>query len=151
MTDKPHSKNLRRGRYSQPGQIYHITTTTYHRKPVFTELYVGRCLVRAMMEACDKAETMAYVLMPDHFHWLFQLQEKTDLSSCVARVKSISAHRINKYSSSRSPVWDRGFHDHAVRKEEDIVHIARYIVTNPVRAGLVKSLSDYPFWDAVWV
>ena len=97
------------------------------------------------------AGTMAYVLMPDHFHWLIQLKEKADLTSSVSRVKSVSAHRINEYLGRKEPVWQRGFFDHAVRREEDIVHIARYIVANPLRAGLVKSLFEYSFWDAVWL
>jgi putative transposase len=29
--------------------------------------------------------------------------------------------------------------------------IARYIVANPLRAGLVERLGDYPHWDAVWL
>jgi putative transposase len=49
------------------------------------------------------------------------------------------------------PVWQRGFHDHALRKEEDIVSVARYIVANPVRDGLVRRIGDYPHWDAVWL
>ncbi|MCF6281296.1 MAG: hypothetical protein L3J28_03650 [Candidatus Polarisedimenticolaceae bacterium] len=42
-------------------------------------------------------------------------------------------------------------HDRAIRKEEDLVAIARYIVANPLRAGLVKSIKDYPHWDCVWL
>jgi putative transposase len=48
-------------------------------------------------------------------------------------------------------VWQRGFYDRAIRKEEDLLAVARYIVANPLRAGLVSQLSDYPFWDAVWL
>ena len=125
MTDKPHGRNLRRGRYSQPGQIYHITSTTSHREPIFTDLYLGRCFVRALMEENYSAETLAYVLMPDHFHWLMQLQEKADLGISVGRVKSVSAHMINKYSGWKGQVWQSGFYDHAIRKEEDVVHLAR--------------------------
>jgi hypothetical protein len=32
-----------------------------------------------------------------------------------------------------------------------VVKVARYIVYNPVRAGLVSRIGDYPHWDAVWV
>ena len=35
--------------------------------------------------------------------------------------------------------------------DEDLVAVARYIVANPVRAGLVKNVRDYPHWDAVWL
>jgi len=151
MTNKPHACNLRRGRYSQDAQIYHITSTTYQRKPIFSDLAIARCFVRAIMRESASAETLAYVVMPDHFHWLIQLHEKADLTACVSRVKSVSAHSINKYLGGKSPVWQRSFHDHALRKEEDLVHVARYIVANPLRARLVKSLSDYSFWDAIWI
>jgi hypothetical protein len=29
--------------------------------------------------------------------------------------------------------------------------MARYVVANPLRAGLVKRLGDYPLWDAIWL
>jgi len=151
MTVKPHGRNLRRGRHSQDGQIYHITSTTYKRKPIFTNLYSGRCFVSAIMNESASAETLAYVLMPDHFHWLIQLHKDADITSSVSRVKSVSAHSINKYLGGNARVWQRSFYDHALRKEEDLIHVARYIVANPLRAGLVKSLSEYSFWDAVWV
>ena len=151
MTCKPHGKNLRLGRYSKPGQIYHITSTTYQRKPIFINLYSGRCFVRAIMSECESAETLAYVLMPDHFHWLIQLHEEAVVTAIVSNVKSVCAHRIKKHYGGQTPVWQRGFYDHALRREEDVVHVARYIVANPLRAGLVKSLSDYSYWDAVWL
>ena len=48
-------------------------------------------------------------------------------------------------------MWQAAFHDHALRKEENLHEIARYIVANPLRAGLVSSLAEYPHWDAVWL
>ncbi|MFP3408382.1 transposase, partial [Pseudomonas sp. SIMBA_065] len=48
-------------------------------------------------------------------------------------------------------IWQPGYQDHALRREERLVHVARYIVANPLRAGLVKSVRDYPHWDAVWL
>ena len=49
------------------------------------------------------------------------------------------------------PVWQRGYHDHAVRREEDIKSLARYVIANPVRAGLSYSVGSYPHWDAAWL
>jgi len=48
-------------------------------------------------------------------------------------------------------VWQDGFHDHALRREEDLKEVARYIIANPVRAGLVTRVGDYPLWDACWL
>ncbi|MFO1311380.1 MAG: hypothetical protein U1F41_04875 [Burkholderiales bacterium] len=64
--------------------------------------------------------------------------------------------RLFKGRTSRSiggggGLWQRGFHDHALRREEDIVDVARYVVANPLRAGLVGRIGDYPFWNCAWL
>jgi REP element-mobilizing transposase RayT len=69
----------------------------------------------------------------------------------VNAVKSYSARRVNTVIGRGGRVWQRGFHDHAVRKDESLEDIARYVVLNPVRAGLVGSVGAYPLWDAIWV
>jgi putative transposase len=38
-----------------------------------------------------------------------------------------------------------------LRNEESVIDAARYIIANPLRAGLVKRVGDYPLWDAVWL
>ena len=147
MEKKPHAGNLRAGRYSGHGRIYLITTVTRNRVPWFHDLNKARCVVTCMRETQQRglAETLAYVLMPDHLHWLMSLGEMRHLSTVVGGVKSLSAHRVG------CRIWQPGFHDHAVRREEDIVKLARYVVANPLRAGLVRKLRDYPYWDAVWL
>ena len=146
-TEKPHSRDLRKGRVSLPGQVYHITVVTQDRQPVFAELRPARQLVQALRQADARggATTLAFVVMPDHLHWLMQLGEGASLSRVVGAVKAVSAHAIGRR------IWQGGFHDHAVRQEEDLVALARYIVANPLRAGLVERVGDYSYWDAVWV
>jgi REP element-mobilizing transposase RayT len=89
--------------------------------------------------------------MPDHLHWLFQLVDSRSLSTSVNAVKSFSARRINALTGSAGRVWQKGFHDHGIRRDEDLETIARYIVANPVRARLVRRIADYPHWDAIWL
>ncbi|RLJ16245.1 transposase [bacterium endosymbiont of Escarpia laminata] len=149
--DKPNSPKghtLRQGRFSEPGRIYLITAVTHERSALFTNLQLGRVLVSTLRNA--PATTLCYVIMPDHLHWLMQL-EKVSLSSVVQGVKSASAHSINRSLGIHRPVWQAGFHDHALRRDEDVKLVARYVVANPIRAGLVKRVSDYPLWDAMWL
>ena len=138
---------LRTGRHSAAGQVYHITTVTKNRVPVFSELDAGRLLVRELMtvQAEGLAETLCYVVMPDHLHWLLALQGGGSLATLMQRVKGRSAHRISRL------FWQAGFYDHAVRQDEDLRATARYLVANPLRAGLVGGLGDYPLWDAAWL
>ncbi len=148
-----HSCDLRRGRFSEPGRRYLLTTVTDRRRVVFDDFQLARLAIGAL-RACDDlqlTETLAFVLMPDHLHWLFALRTGS-LSALARRFKSSSSRLINQArGESGSPLWQQGFHDHALRQEEDLPGMARYIVANPLRAGLVRSLRDYAHWDAVWL
>jgi REP element-mobilizing transposase RayT len=147
QTAKPHGKDLRKGRVSLPGQAYHVTTITLDRQPVFSDLQSARFLINALRQAQTRGEatTLAFVVMPDHMHWLMQLDAGASLSKVVGTVKAVTAHGLGER------IWQTGFHDHALRREEDLATLARYIVANPVRAGLVQRVGDYPHWDAVWL
>ncbi len=140
------SNRLRRGRCSVVNQIYLVTAVTQRRARVFEDLSAARTLILTMREDARRGshETLAFVVMPDHLHWLLQLQ-KGSLSELVGRVKSISARRLG------TRVWQDGFHDRALRDEDDLQAVARYIVANPLRAGLVERIGCYPHWDAVWL
>ena len=144
--------SLRKGRFSESWRAYLVTTVTLDRQPMFADIASGRHVVRVLREAQQTglAETLAFVVMPDHVHWLFTLTGG-ELSALLNRVKSRSAIMINRARGSSGPVWQRGFHDHAVRRDEDVQALARYVVANPVRAGIVARVGDYPLWDAVWV
>ncbi|MDX8399983.1 MAG: transposase [Gallionellaceae bacterium] len=146
--------DLRKGRYSEPHQAYFITTVLLKREQrFFADYSCGRCVVAEMRSLHDDGtlNSLAWVIMPDHVHWLFQLGECVDLSVAIKGFKARSAQRVNKYLNRRGTLWQKSFHDHAVRKEEDIKGIARYIVANPLRAGLVERIGDYPLWDAIWL
>lgn len=149
MTDtlNPKQRNLRKGRFSQENQIYHITTTTKNRETIFKDFTAARTIICVLKKSDDlnKTKTLAFVIMPDHIHWLFQLNNNHKLSEVVQSIKSVSAHQIGQ------PIWQTGYYDHAIRKDEDIQHIARYIVANTIRAGLVTKVGDYPHWDAIWL
>nr|GFC93156.1 hypothetical protein [Tanacetum cinerariifolium] len=86
------------------------------------------------------ARSLAWVVMPDHFHWLIELHDST-LSTLMRRAKSRGAHSINRALGRQCQVWQKGFHDRALRSEEDIKAVARYIVANPLRAGLGTAAS----------
>jgi putative transposase len=144
---------LRWGRYSEPGRIYHLVFTTERRRPLFHDFNLARLAVHHLRLIDERAwtESLAWVVMPDHVHWLFSLGEAVDLARVAQTYKGGCARAINLRRGTTGTVWQRAYYDHAVRKEEDIQVMARYIVANPVRAGLVSRVGDYPHWDAVWL
>ena len=147
-----HTSHLRNGRFSEPGRIYAITAVTHCRKALFHDFFVGRLLIDELRlaEAQGLVTSLCWVVMPDHFHWLFQLGH-CDLERLLRQVKSRSAKAINQRLQRSTRVWQSGYHDRALRREDDVRDFARYIVANPLRAGLVKQLANYPLWDAVFL
>lgn len=143
----PHSGNLRIGRCSSSNQVYHITTATKDREPVFNNFKNARVLINALkyIHAQGKAATLCFVVMPDHLHWLLQLGEEKALSEVIASAKRYSSRHCHSLQ------WQAGFHDHALRKEEDLKAVSRYIINNPIRAGLSRNIKEYPHWDAIWL
>lgn len=146
--------DLRKGRHSEAHRAYFITTVIADRQSrLFTDLLIGRLIVAEMRALHESAavNSFAWVVMPDHVHWLFQLGDEKSLSSVIQAFKARSAHRVNQCLNRQGPLWQKSFHDHAIREEEDVKQIARYIVANPLRANLVQAIGDYPLWDAAWL
>jgi putative transposase len=148
----PGYRALRRGRYSSPGGIYFITTVTQARIPWFAEFSFARLMCRNLHQrrALGDADNLCSVVMPDHVHVLLQLGD-LPLDRVINRLKSRSAVLLNREIGRKGRFWAAGFYDHAIRREESVVDVARYIVANPLRAGLVRRLGDYPWWNAVWL
>lgn len=143
---------LRRGRSSEQGAFYTVTTVVRDRRPIFTDHALASLIV-GEIEACDTigwVETCAWVVMPDHVHWLFQLCAH-DLSGCIQAFKSRGARAVNDMRGLHGPVWQHGFYDHRLRDDEDLLSQARYIVTNPVRGGLVDRIEDHALWWCRWI
>ena len=146
-----HAHRLRLGRFSEKGRIYLVTMVCHQRAPVFSDFASGRCVVAALRRTQVNADTLCYVVMPDHVHWLMQLADRLPLSQTVQSFKADVSRALHRQSGRQQPVWMSGFHEHALRKEEDLAAVARYVVANPLRAGLVDKIANYPLWDAVWL
>ena len=144
---------LRRGRISLAHQTYHVTVSTAGRASWFENgeaaHQVARCLEDRQL--LGDATTLAWVLMPDHIHWLCQLGGDDTLPVVVARMKSVTARKANAALGRNGPRWQKGYHERAIRCQEDVRQVARYIVANPIRGGLVVELGAYPYWNCIWL
>ncbi|MDU7557390.1 MULTISPECIES: transposase [unclassified Pseudomonas] len=140
MSGAAQACRLRKGRYGELGRIYALTAVVKNRKPIFNDFGLSRLLINELRRSHAEGlvNSLAWVVMPDHFHWLIELQQ-SPLSIVMQRTKSRSARAINAACGRFAQCWQAGYHDRAIR------------FTNPLRAGLVKRLGDYPHWDAIWL
>ncbi|MGH8452897.1 REP-associated tyrosine transposase [Pseudomonas sp.] len=152
MRSKPQTHRLRHGRCSELGRGYLVTIVVHQRQRLFSDLFIGRLLVAEFRQVHELGlvDSTAWVIMPDHIHWLFELKQQT-LADVIRRIKSRSTLVINRHRQSKERVWQPGYYDRAVRVEDDIRTMARYIIANPLRAGLVERVGDYSLWDATWL
>ena len=82
--------------------------------------------------------------MPDHAHFLVRgLTEHAHLPPVVRRAKQSTGIRFSRRWSGR--LWQEGYYERVLRSDESVENVARYIEANPVRAGLAKTVGEWPF------
>lgn len=144
---------LRRHRHSIEGTTYLLTAVTIDRRPIFNDwdTAVAAAATLADPGLWRDSKLLCWVLMPDHLHALVTLGDSEPLAKLMKRVKSVVAQVVNRQLNRNGSLWAPAFHDRALRHEDDLVDMARYIIANPVRAGLSPRVGMYPFWDAIWL
>ncbi len=131
---------------SEKHRIYLVTFRCVGRRPLLADLKLGKIVAGEIhrLDSLDLTKTLAFVVMPDHVHWLFELCGAEPLSYVVRSLKGRSSRQINRVRKTNGTVWQSGFHDRALRYVESLRDAGFYIINNPVRARLVKQWWDYP-------
>ena len=127
-------------------RAYHLTWGTYRRRCLLTAPPLARGVIDLVEEEALRTQMIlfAYCLMPDHVHLLVCPEIHGSLVSFVQGFKSRTT-RAYWSTGGTGRLWQRGFYDHILRQDEDTEQAARYILANPVRAGLVEDITQYPF------
>ena len=99
--------DLAKGRVSSVYQLYFITTVIEQREKLFVTLDICRNVILQMKELDDVGctETIAWVVMPDHIHWLFQLNPQSELGTVMKKFKGKSARKLNQLLGRQGTFW----------------------------------------------
>jgi putative transposase len=89
-----------------------------------------------------------FVIMPDHFHFIITPAADVSLEKAVQYIKGGFSFRAKKELAFQALVWQEGFTNHRIRDAMDYQQHREYIHHNPVKAGLVKLPSEYPYSSA---
>jgi len=90
-------------------------------------------------------EMVAYVVLHDHVHTLWQLPEGDDNYSTRWRlIKERFTREYGKLSAAPQRVWQNRFWEHVIRDERDFLEHLDYIHFNPVQHGYVAAPIDWP-------
>jgi putative transposase len=89
-----------------------------------------------------------YVILPDHLHFFVGLPDNLKLGDWIGTLKRVLTRSLER-SGSSDPIWQRGFFDHVLRSNESYAEKWSYVRENPVRAGLVENVDDWPFYGEI--
>ena len=155
--------------YNTPG-AYFLTFCTHNRKHFLSrivgaihespELQLTACgkIVDAVMQNIPEHLHVTidrYVIMPNHVHLIAviteedvlreihesTLQSRSIMSKLIGYIKMNASKAIRQHYGDVA-VWQRGYHDHVIRNQEDYVALAEYIQTNPLRWELDKLYAE---------
>jgi putative transposase len=123
---------------------YHLVFCTDRRRHAFTapspvELVLVQLARTATEQQCA---VVAYCFMPDHLHLL--IEGRAEASDCRQFIRKFKQYSGFYYSTHfRQPLWQRYGFEHVLRDDEVTTKVAKYLLENPVRAGLVSNPLDY--------
>ena len=135
--------------------IYHVMLRGINRQDIFEDGgdYMQMIsILRGQSERYDEQGVRlppfcvfyAYCLMSNHLHLLIQEREEI-ISDVVKRIAVTYAHYFNKKYERNGHLFQDRFRSEPVDTIEYFVTLLRYIHQNPVKAGIVESVADYPW------
>jgi REP element-mobilizing transposase RayT len=125
---------------------YSLTYCTSGRQKLFERADAVELVRSEFLRVAERERfsILAYCFMPDHVHMIVEgLRADSDGKQFIAKSKQFSGYAYAKKFGER--LWQHWAYEHVIRDEEDVPAKVRYVLENPVRAGLVQSVLDYPF------
>lgn len=88
---------------------------------------------------------VAYCIMPTHIHLLLKQLKKNGISKFMSRILNGYSKYFNSRHKRQGPLWTGRFKNVLVDKDEQLLHLTRYIHLNPTSAGLIKKPEDWKY------
>ncbi|MGA9119910.1 MAG: hypothetical protein WB699_11140 [Bacteroidota bacterium] len=131
---------------------YILTLPTFREKTHFTDQALIFSLLGTLREmaAREKFDVYAYCFLPDRL--LLIIRGKDEISDMKSFLRNFRVTTNDSMTPLLGhPLWSKKYIERVLRKSEDTKTVARDLFMTPVRKGLVKSLSDYPFLGSIAV
>jgi putative transposase len=119
------------------GGMFHVTARGNRRQQIFTDGVDGDRFLSDFADVVERSgwRCHAYCLMPNHYHLLIDMPSPT-LSIGMHRLNTRYAQWFNRRHSVDGHLFKDRFHSVSVESDAHLLQSARYIVLNPVVAGL---------------
>ncbi len=131
-------------RIEYPGALYHITARGIDKKKIFSDDDDRNSFLDIIMKIVEryKCRLHSYCLMNNHYHLLLETP-LGNLSKIMMQLNSIYSQYFNKKHNRVGHLFQGRYKSILVDKENYLLELSRYIVLNPVRAGIVKNPNEW--------
>jgi putative transposase len=126
------------------GGVFHVTARGNRRQPIFNDDRDRERFLSLLTEVVSRSgwRCHAFCLMPNHYHLLIETPEP-NLSTGMYRLNGSYAQWFNRRHGVDGHLFQRRFHSALVGSIWHLVELSRYIVLNPVRAGLCSHPGEW--------
>jgi len=133
-------------RISFPGAVYHVTARGNDRAAVVRDDFDRRCLSDALAAVVGKFGWLchAYCLMDNHYHLVVETPE-ANISTGMQQLNGTYAQRFNQRHKRSGHLFQGRFHTVLVGDEGHLLEACRYVVLNPLRAGICTRPAAWPW------
>jgi putative transposase len=127
-----------------PGAVWHVTSRGNEQRPIFRDDHDRRGFLDNLARVVDRFRWRlhAFVLMSNHYHLLLETPEPT-LSRGMRELNGVYTQRFNRRHRRVGHLLQGRFKAILVEKEAHLLELTRYVVLNPVRAGMVTRPERY--------
>ncbi len=128
------------------GGLYHVTSRGDRREDIYRDDEDREAWLRVFAGVCERYNWRchAYCLMPNHYHVVVETPE-ANLSRGMRQLNGVFTQDSNRRHDLVGHLFQGRFKAILVERDAYLLELARYVVLNPVRAGLVKRAGDWPW------
>jgi len=129
-----------------PGALYHVTARGNRRERIYVDDADRLAWLNLFGNVCDRYRWLCYAwcLMENHYHIVIETKE-ANLAAGMRHLNGVYTQKTNHRHERVGHVFQGRYKGILVQKESHLLELSRYVVLNPVRAGLVSRVEDWPW------
>ena len=128
------------------GGLYHVTSRGDRREDIYLDDADRISWLTLFGQVCKRFDWVchAYCLMDNHYHIVIETVGG-NLSSGMRQLNGVYTQAFNRLHNRVGHVYQGRYKAILVEKDSYLLELSRYVVLNPVRAGLVKNADQWPW------